>query len=139
MHLQQRPFTRAQRSVSLVATYFLRCISLSCHTSKSIQERLIEVSKWKYFAHYFLKPRVYGEFISINVACCMLHVQYTHSTIGRDRTKHLGHFDVPSPVCTFDLKNTICTFSLAVAMQAKNNNSPSCVFFLQRCHDLTQL
>lgn len=59
--------TQAQTAVSLVAIHFFLRISLSWH--KSVQERLIEVSKWEYFEQYSLKPRVYVKFITINVTC----------------------------------------------------------------------
>lgn len=49
----------------------------------TIQRRLIEGSKWEWdFAQYSLKPHIYGELFSINIACggiAVLHVQYTRT------------------------------------------------------------
>lgn len=68
--------------MSLAALHFPLCISISCHTPhKSIPERLIEACKWGHFAQDSLKPHVFGEFISINVACggvAVLHIWHTH-------------------------------------------------------------
>lgn len=81
--------------MSLAAIHFPLCISISCHTPrKSIQQRLMEVCKWSHFARDSLKPHVYGEFISISIACggvAVLHVWHTrerrHTIYGECRAE----------------------------------------------------